>query len=157
MHICLFEHICIDWTLKILVSDDGCTVKSLGALDFVVNKDIEGKMSHQFFDKNHPLSIKIFPNQNTNTNSFSLTLEEARGDAILLLRVIEFLQSLNDVKKLKITDTKSRKESIADIKSDKLFQFEERLLSLVKTLAFIPCKTGQMVRDPENPESFNEL
>ena len=157
MHIYLFEHICIDWTLKILVSDDGCTVKSLGALDFVVNKDIEGKMYYQFFDKNHPLSIKIFPNQNTNTNSFSLTLEEARGDAILLLRVIEFLQSLNDVKKLKITDTKSRKESIADIKSDKLFQFEERLLSLVRALAFIQCKTGQIVRYPENPESFNEL
>ena len=137
------------------ILDDGSVAKSLGCLDFVVKEENDGKPYYEFFDKSHPLSIKIFPNHNeVSTNSFSFDLDLSRGHAVLLLSVIEFLQSVNNVKTLKITNVNSRKESLANKKSDKLFEFEAGLISLVSSLAFIQCKTGQIVRYPENPEGF---
>jgi hypothetical protein len=103
------------------------------------------KTSHQFFDNNHPLSIKISSNQ-TDPTLFLLNLDLARGHSVLLADVIEFLQSLDVERKLKITNVNLRRSLLADIKSNKLLEFKPGLPSLVSSLVFIQRETGQIIR-----------
>lgn len=75
-----------------------------------------------------------------------LNLDLARGHSVLLADVIEFLQSLDVERKLKITNVNLRRSLLADIKSNKLVEFEPGLPSLVSSLVFIQRETGQIVR-----------
>jgi hypothetical protein len=75
-----------------------------------------------------------------------LNLDLARRHSVLLADVIEFLQSLDVERKLKITNVNLRRSLLADIKSNKLVEFEPGLPSLVSSLVFIQRETGQIVR-----------
>ena len=55
------------------VSENGHTIKSLDHLNFIV-KEKHGQFVYEFFDKDHPLSIKIPVNPIASSASFSINL-----------------------------------------------------------------------------------
>ena len=50
----------------------------------------------------------------------------------------------------------SSKDSTADVNANKLIEFDNAFISLIKALATIQRKTGYTIRYPENPQNFTE-
>jgi hypothetical protein len=130
------------------ISENGDTIKSLDQLNFIV-KEKDGQFVYEFFDKDHPLSIKI-------PASISINLEFSRGNVVVLESAIGFLQSLSSAKKLRIKNINSSKDSTADVNANNSVVFNSKFISLIKALAIIQRKIGYLIRYPENPQRFTD-
>jgi hypothetical protein len=103
-------------------------------------------------DENQPLELELIFFVDKNVLRLIVNINYDKGDAIVLLNCIKFLQSFNKAKKLKYFNCNTGETDFFDLPATFNFQIHPLLLDFVSSLAILQRHTGKLFRLPEKLE-----
>jgi hypothetical protein len=130
------------------LSESNTGVRSLDIQPFTINA-VGDELIFTSAEENQPLRVELIFIPNRGILRFSLHFNYDIGNVIQLLRSIEFIDSFNTAKKLRIMDVNEGRYNVFDIPPETQFQVDQLKFAIVKALAAIQVYTGNEFTMPE--------